>query len=69
MTLPQNIPSYIEIDSEFFGTRYAGEVLVGKVCVIFRDSTGDQYCAFEMADMEGIYVMHLGSNFFRGWNR
>ena len=61
-------PSAVEIDSEFFGGEHAGERLVGKVIAIVRDSTGDQYCVFELADMAGLHVIHLGSNFFKGWS-
>ena len=55
----------ITIDGEFFGKESAGEVLEGKVIAILRDSLGDQYCIFEMADMAGLNVIHLGSTFFK----
>jgi hypothetical protein len=59
------IPDTIMIESEHFGAQYASEGrLVGKVLTIFRDSTGDQYAAFEMADMAGVHLIHLGSRFF-----
>lgn len=59
------IPHEIKVNSEFFGTTEGP--LVGRVLLIFRDSTGDQHCAFEIADMGGVFVIHLGSTFFLGW--
>jgi hypothetical protein len=66
--MTQTIPDCILIESAFFGNDYRLEgPLVAKVVTIVRDSTGDQYAVFEMADMAGLFTIHLGSNFFKGW--
>lgn len=61
------IPDHILLDSEYFGPCSRGERLSARVIAIFRDSTGDQWCAFELADMTGVYNIHLGSRFFHGF--
>jgi hypothetical protein len=62
------IPDAILLAAEFFGPEYAKEgQLVGRVHVIFRDATSDQWCTFEMADMAGMFTIHLGSRFFEGF--
>jgi hypothetical protein len=63
------IPHSILVEGEFFGREYANEgLLIGTVIAILRDRSDDQYAVFEMADMAGLFTIHLGSNFFRGWS-
>lgn len=61
------IPDQILVDTEFWGRPYAGDTIQATVIALLRDSTGDQYCVFETADQAGLQVIHLGSNFFKGW--
>ena len=72
MTVSHFIPDEILIHSDFWDEGNEtlpshSEILVGKVQAILRDSLGDQYCVFEMADMAGLFIIHLGSNFFKGF--
>lgn len=62
------IPDQILVAGEFFGPDSKDEpMLVGKVVAILRDTDNDQFCIFEMADMAGLFSIHLGSNFWLGW--
>jgi len=67
MNVSHFIPDEILIHSDFWPGTDPGELLVGKVVAILRDSLGDQYVAFEMADQAGLQIIHLGSNFFKGF--
>lgn len=48
----------------FFGSSTSGRCLEGKTLAMFRDSEGTLWVAFELADMNEVYVISTASRFF-----
>lgn len=59
----------ILIDPEFFGPDHSGPYLEAKALAMFRDSEGTLWAAFELADMDGVYVVSTASRFFNRVDR
>jgi len=62
-----SLPSQVLISPKFFDRNSTEGTLEGEVAAIIHDSDGYMYCAFEMADKGGMFLIHCGSNFFKGF--
>lgn len=57
---------HVLIDPEHFGSDEEGDMMLGEVCAVFFDKAGEQWIAFEIAEMDGVMTIYEGSKFLRG---